>query len=146
MNRKPWIQLIMLGIALLWSSAGASVQAADLPVTMAVVVAGDCEGRGGETIEASPGQTFKVELFAAGGTGYSWTLENKQLALMEALGDEAGPVDPTANLVGGRTKWTFFLKLKEDAVGQETLNFALKRGWEKNVVPIRAFALTVTAK
>lgn len=145
---KQWMILVTLLFALtpgFSSAAAAPEKTPDFPVTMTVVVAGDCE-RGEESVEIKPGQFFKVDLYAAGGTGYAWTLVNSDFALLELAGDSAGPVDSDSTRTGGRVKWSYFLKVKEAASGQEVVKFALKRAWEKDAAPARSFDLTVVAR
>jgi hypothetical protein len=49
-------------------------------------------------------------------------------------------------LTGGPAKWEFYLRVKPETAGQETLHFYLSRSWEKNENPERFFDLTVNTK
>lgn len=143
-------QLVLWAIALAFLVScpvqiAAEAKAPEVPVGALVVVTGDGE-QGAEMIEVKAGQYIKVSLFAAGGTGYSWTLAEPNLALIEPVGDQIEPVDPDSRRVGGRMKWSYYLKVKESASGQEVLKFVLRRPWEKNTPPARSFELTVVTK
>ena len=146
---KKWMILAtILAVLSLGSGlaiAAPPVKAPDFPVTMTVILAGDCD-RGEESIDIQRGQYFKVNLYAAGGTGYTWTLADHEFSLLELAGDSVEPVEPDSMRAGGRVKWSYYLKVKDEAAGQEVIKFVLKRGWEKTASPARSFDLTVVAR
>lgn len=139
------ILLITLAIAATTVSAEGK-DSRDYLVSTTIVLIGDGGGKSAEAIPVKAGDYFKVVLYAAGGTGYEWVLENKDLKLVEAVDEFINPVDGAQNLPGGQVRWVFYLQLKADALGQETLQFALKRPWEPKAEPAQVFGLTVTAK
>ena len=114
----------------------------DYPITKMVVVVGANSETRAESISVKPGDYFMVVLYAAGGTGFSWAFDSKNLNLLEAVADSTEPVS-SQPLAGGEARWKFCLRVKPEAVGQETLHFYLSRPWMKNAKPAQAFDLTV---
>jgi Predicted secreted protein len=140
--------LVLLGVTPL--AASAEKEALDFPIVMTIVVVGDPSGgKAPEDIEVAPGDYFKVVLYAAGGTGYSWVLESQSPGTVEIAADHTVPVSSQLNgppLAGGMVKWEFYLHVKAEATGQETLHFTLSRPWEKNQKPARMFDLHVITR
>lgn len=145
---KRW--LIGGALAVLFALGGgtgwAAAQPAEVPVSLTFVLGGDCDGRAAETIEVGAGSNFKVVLYAAGGTGYAWTLAESGLDGLALVEHTVGPVDPSAKLSGGRLKWSFVLQAPATSAGQTALKFALQRSWEKNTPPVRTLDLAVIVK
>ncbi|MBP2653595.1 MAG: Chagasin family peptidase inhibitor [Firmicutes bacterium] len=138
------MMLAMATIASGTASAGEK-KAGECPVVSTVVVVGDNSGMAPEAIKVKPGKYFKVVLYAAGGTGYGWQLSDENLVSIEAVADSKGPVDKRP-LPGGKARWDFCLRVKPEAVGQETLHFYLSRPWEKGKKPVQMFDLTVVTE
>jgi len=111
-----------------------------------VVVVGDSNEKFPEAIEVNTGDYFKVVLHAAGGTGYGWALDSESLKLIELVSSNVAQVNSQSLLVGGKAIWEFYLRLKPEMTGQETIHFYLSRPWEKNEKPAQVFDLTVVAK
>ena len=145
---KRWLVVLVFSAMVLFSRSAAAEGMAyrEYPIGTTVIVAGDCAASASESIDVKKGDYFKVVLYAAGGTGYEWTLANQKPALAESVENSAAPVEGSENLAGGRVRWVFYLKVKPDASGQETLKFVLRRAWEKNVPPARNFDLTLLAR
>ena len=114
----------------------------DYPITKMVVVVGANSETRAESISVKPGDYFMVVLYAAGGTGFSWAFDRKSLNLLEAVADSTEPVSSQPS-AGGEARWKFCLRVKPEAVGQETLHFYLSRPRMKNAKPAQAFDLTV---
>ncbi|MEN6411219.1 MAG: protease inhibitor I42 family protein [Veillonellales bacterium] len=120
---------------LLWCLAAGMVSAdgmasAETPIAMNIKV--DAKDAANEVLsfDIKAGEVFKVELYAAGGTGYEWVLLNKDLQLIEVVSSSTGPAMETPNLVGGKMRSVYILQAKSDTAGQETVVFSLRRSWE----------------
>lgn len=94
-------------------------------------------------ITVKAGEYFKVAFYTSVGTGYQWTLDSKQeLALIEQVSvDSAASNDRFSSVPGGKVKEEFYLRVKPEATGQQTLHFFLIRPWESNVKPVQVFDL-----
>lgn len=128
----------------LWGLASGMVSAdgmarAETPIAMNIKVDAVSEVLG---FDIKAGEFFKVELYAAGGTGYEWVLLNKDLQLVEVMSRSTGPVTETPNLVGGKMRTIYILQAKSGTAGQETVAFSLRRSWE----PANLAAKTVTCE
>jgi len=136
--------VMLLTMAMLTAGVAAAEEKKidDYPITKMVVVVGANDETRPESISIKPGDYFMVVLYAAGGTGFSWAVDSKNLNLLEAVADSTEPVI-NQPLAGGEVRWKFCLRGKTEAVGQETLHFYLSRPWMKNTKPAQAFDLTV---
>lgn len=146
---KKWALLVVLLTMVVFCGTVAAAEGMayrEYPISATVVVSGDGSASVSESVDVKKGDYFKVVLYAAGGTGYEWTLATQNPLLVEAVGNSTAPVDNTGKLAGGKVRWVFYLKMKADATGQETLQFVLRRSWEKNVQPARSFDLTLVAR
>ena len=143
--KKKWFGMFVLAAMMIFSTIAAAEGMAyrEYPISATVVVTGDASTIAPESIDVKKGDYIKVVLYASGGTGYAWTLAAKNSLLAESVGEFTAPVEGTEKLTGGKVRWVFYLKVKADASGQETLQFVLSRSWEKNVPPARSFDLTL---
>lgn len=82
-------------------------------------------------VDIKPGECLRVELFAAGGTGYDWVIDNTTLQLLEVKYHTTGSVH-SEGLVGGPVRTVFILQAKEGVRGKETVVFSLRRPWESD--------------
>jgi len=146
--KKKWISVFAMVAMMLFSAVVAAEGMAyrEYPISATVVVTGDASTSAPESIDVKKGDYIKVVLYASGGTGYAWTLATQNPLLTEAVGNSSAPVEGTEKLTGGKVKSVFYLKIKADASGQETLQFVLSRSWEKNVPPARSFDLTLVVR
>lgn len=141
------IAIVLIALVITATSVAAEEKASpDYPVDTTIVLMGDNSRKGTEAIPVKAGDCFKVLLYAAGGTGYEWVLAAKNLKLVEPVGESVGPVDDVPVSVGGQVRWTFYLRLKDEAIGTERLRFVLQRPGEKNEERAQVFDLTVMAK
>lgn len=120
---------------LFWVLAAGMVSAdgtarGEKPIAMNIKV--DAEDAASEVLgfDIKAGEFFKVELYAAGGTGYEWVLLNKDLQLVKVVSSSTGPVTDTPNLLGGKIRTVYILQAKPHTAGQETVAFSLRRAWE----------------
>lgn len=115
-------------------------------ITTQIVMSSDTGEKKVDAVEVKPEECFKVILTAAGGTGYSWEFDSKAAVLVEVLDHYTSSVTSEPELVGGPLRWIFYLRAKENAIGQETLHFYLKRPWESNEKPINTVDLMTVIK
>ncbi|HWR31092.1 MAG TPA: protease inhibitor I42 family protein [Negativicutes bacterium] len=139
------VMMLTLAMLTVGVASAAEKKIDDYPVATTVEVVGANGETKAETINVTPGDYFMVVLYAAGGTGYSWTLDSKNLTLTEVIADSTEPVS-SQPLAGGSVRWKFCLRVKPEMVGQETLHFNLSRPWMKDAKPAQAFNLTVVTK
>jgi predicted secreted protein len=109
----------------------ANAATAEKPLPIAMNVKVTALNASSETLgfTIKPGEYFKVELYAAGGTGYEWVLVNKKLNLVKIASHFAGP-EKTPALPGGIERTVFLLQAKPGTSGKETVTFSLRRVWE----------------
>ncbi len=109
------------------------------------------------SVDAKVGETVRIELEAAGGTGFEWraigwtegsnTSSTVGATPMVATANfdwstGAGTVVPAKNdVVGGPTNWAFEVKAVQP--GALTITFALARSWEKDQKPADQRTLTI---
>ena len=147
MKKNQYTVMLMLALTLVCGTADAEGMAyREYPIAATVIIAGDCSESAAESIDVKRGEYFKVILYASGGTGYEWMVTDKNLSMVEVVNKSVAPVDSSTKLVGGKVRWTFYLKMKDDVSGQETIPFVLKRAWEKNELPARKCELTVGSR
>ena len=146
--RKKWFGVFALAAMMLFSATASAEGMAyrEYPISATVVVTADTNTNVSESIDVKNGDYIKVVLYASGGTGYAWTLATQNPLLVEAVGSSTAPVEGTEKLAGGKVRWVYYLKMKAEASGQETLQFVLSRSWEKNVPPARSFDLTLVVR
>jgi len=124
----------MLSVSfLIWSMAPVVALAADVtvqepPIAITVKASADNATSEGLVVDIKAGDFFKVELFAASGTGYEWELLNKALQLVKV--ENSYSVMETPNLAGGKMLTVYILQAKPDTVGQEVIVFSLRRSWQ----------------
>lgn len=125
----------LLSMSLLIGSVAAAVVLAEdrafqeeAPIAMTVKVDADDAASEGLAVDIKAGDFFKVELYAASGTGYDWEVLNKALQLVKV--EKRYSVMETPDLPGGKMCTVYILQAKPDTVGQETVGFSLRRSWE----------------
>jgi predicted secreted protein len=136
---------IVLAITTGMVATAAETSIDDLPIATTVEVVGGSGEPGAATISMPSGAYFVISLYAAGGTGYNWTLDNEKLTMTEMITTTTEAVS-SEPLAGGPTRWKFCLRVNSETTGQETLHFNLARPWMKNEKPAKTFDLTVIAK
>jgi inhibitor of cysteine peptidase len=99
----------------------------------------------GKTIELKPGQTMQVVLDANRTTGFSWTVEKVDAALLTLVGQPVYAIaEPKPGMVGvGGTETWHLLAV---APGEQRIQFFYRRPFEPDVPPARTFALIVRIK
>lgn len=132
---KKALIVLSLMLFITMPTAGAApieaVNGCQYPISMTVIAESDSS----QIINVKVGDYFKVTLEAAGGTGYSWQLDNKNMDFVEAVDKTVAPVNPNLHLAGGKVRWEFYFRVKPDALGQDTLQFCLRRG--QNEMPVK---------
>ena len=134
------MRIFLLLLAGLVAARGAP--AADPPSLPVVLVTIADQGK---TIELKPRQSLHVVLDSNRTTGYSWTVEKVDAALLTLIGQ---PVYATAESkpglvgVGGTETW----HLIAVSPGDQMLQFSYRRPFEPTVPPARSFSFTVRIK
>lgn len=97
----------------------------------------------GSAVTMEQGQELVVRLESNPTTGYGWTVQNVDTAVLQQVGDiEYEPAD--TGLVGsGGWESCRFQALSS---GETTLQMIYHRSWEENVDPEQTFTLTVTVR
>jgi len=144
-NKLSIMLMMLILVSISVGVASAEEKSSDYPVSTAVVVVGNGRGEVPEALELESGDYFKVVLYAAGGTGYNWALDNESLKSIEVVANSSVPVNHLP-LAGGPVRWEFYLRLKPGATEPENLHFYLSRPWDKNQKPAQMFDLAVAIK
>lgn len=118
----------------------------EYPISATIMLEGCGNVQYEQTLDLKSGDYFRVELFAAGGTGYQWTLENENPELIKLVYQNSGPVDAAKNIAGGKARTVFIFQATSSTNTPEVLHFALKRPWEKAEKPAQTMELSVTAR
>ncbi len=95
-----------------------------------------------KTITVVPGNCVRVILYASGGTGYSWELQEEDVNLFSK---KVQPLKQDG-LLGGPEVTTFVFKIGEEDSLPRTIHFELKRPWEKGLPPAQSFQLIMFAE
>ena len=95
-----------------------------------------------KTITVMPGDCVRVRLYAHGGTGYSWEMQEEDVNLFSK---KIQPVSPEIRM-GGPEMTTFIFKIDEAEELPRTIHFELKRPWEKDLPPTQSFQVTLIAE
>lgn len=90
------------------------------------------------TICVRPGETFRVELEAIPGAGYTWVVTPTE-GIEEVSSDFAAP---SSDRVGGSTVQR--LTLRARGAGARTLRLEYKRPWEPNSERVLEFRIEAT--
>jgi inhibitor of cysteine peptidase len=96
----------------------------------------------GRTVNAVRGGTLVVILEGNPTTGYVWSLESGDDAVLPLQGDYAFTPDSTLAGAGGKLTFTFVAS----SPGQATLVFAYRRPWEPRDPKAETFTVTVNVK
>ncbi len=94
----------------------------------------------GGTVQLSRGDTLRVRLKSAPGTGYSWEIRTID-AQMLAEASAWKFVPPPKQIPGAEGHAVF--EFRAAAAGRTTLEMNYVRPWERNVAPARIFKLAV---
>lgn len=98
------------------------------------------EADAGKEITLKQGQSLVVSLPGNPSTGYSWEVQEVDVALLEQVGEAEFASDDTA-LVGAGGKLT--LTFKALSTGKTSLVLVYHRPWETDVEPLQTFSITV---
>ncbi len=94
----------------------------------------------GGTVRMNPGDTLRVRLHATPGTGYSWTVDKIDAAMLA----ESAPrkfVPPPKQIPGAEGHDVFEFRAAQ--AGRASLELKYVRPWEKGVAPARKFKIKV---
>lgn len=142
-NRKNMVLtlsvLFMLYIMPVAPAAQEGMAYREWPVKTVIQVA---EDQTQQEVSLKPGEAVRVELFAAGGTGYDWELSEKIPAFLQPVYTSSGPAG-NASLDGGPVRTVYIVKVSDQGQGSASVSFLLRRPWEKTEPPARNFKLTV---
>jgi inhibitor of cysteine peptidase len=113
-----------------------AVVATDPPAPVVVTIADE-----GKTIELKPGQALQIVLDANRTTGFSWSVEKIDTALLSLVGQPVYTTDAKPGVVGvgGTETWN----LLAVGAGEQALKFVYRRSFEPNVSPARVFSFNV---
>lgn len=139
---KTFIAILILVLSLFPAFA----QAAAAPEDAAIVTV-RVDGSGHDpvnlSIELKPGQSFRVELTAASGTGYLWRLA--QEPNLVNIADHTGPAFATKGKpMPGASQTEAYLFQAGSEPGTETMQILLARPWEEQGMAVKTVNLTVT--
>jgi len=125
MNKWIWTGTALMGFLL----AGCSHSSAD-SVTAT-------REQNGQTVELAQGQTLKVELAGNPTTGYEWTVDQADAAVLRL---EGSSYKPDSSAIGAGGLYTFRFEALES--GTTPLVLVYQRAWEPR--PLEIYTLTVT--
>lgn len=132
----------MLGVALVLAVLLPGVAGAE-EATCAIQVDGAGKGEVVMALTLLPGDSVRVELTAASGTGYSWQLAGEpKLVAVDKSGPQ--PVRSEPGPVGAPYREVYVLRAGETA-GDETIRFILARPWESKM-PAKTLTIAVTVR
>ena len=126
----------LLPAVLFVALAARAADPADLPA-VAITIADQ-----GKTVALKPGQSLQIILDANRTTGFSWSVDKIDAALLTLVGQ---PVYATSDIrpgmvgAGGTETW----HLVAVAPGEQKLQFVYRRSFEPSVPPARDFSFTV---
>lgn len=124
-------------------------------LVLIVVLAGCSSGQGsdvkldkqsnGKQITLKQGQALSIQLESNITTGYSWTIDNVDEAVLKSQGEpEYVEAQPGKQLTGGGGWQTFHFQ--PGKTGQTNLKLIYHRPWEKDVEPIQIYEVQVTVE
>ena len=97
----------------------------------------------GKTITAKVGDTIGIELDGNITTGYSWTTNSFNAAVLKLEGEpEYRSLPPRMPGSGG----TFLFRFQARAGGTSTVSLVYRRPWGKDVPPAQEFKATIIVK
>lgn len=97
-----------------------------------------------EAVFVQPGEAIRVELYAASGTGYLWGLSGGDTGFLQQVYTSTSPAGNRRGFAGGPVRTVFILKADENAQGESSAVFLLRRPWEKEETVSESFTLFVT--
>jgi len=129
----PFAAAVALGLGLCCTGEGAmpTKDGTGLQVT---------EKDDGKSLSATAGQALTLKLPCQPGTGYTWTILERDQKLVELVGEpkfEGGD----SKLLGGVEQQVF--QLRALATGTAALQLGLLRQWEKDQKPKKTFRVTL---
>lgn len=139
---KTFIAILILVLSLFPVFAQAAAATED-----AAIVTVRIDGSGHDTvnlsIELNPGQSFRVELTSASGTGYLWQLV--QEPNLVSIADHTDPAPATTGKpIPGTLQTEAYLFQAGSEPGTETMQILLARPWEEQDMAVKTVNLTVT--
>jgi predicted secreted protein len=96
----------------------------------------------GKEVKLKAGQSFQIQMEAAGGTGYWWYVQSPEARHLELLGEKT--LAQSEGRVGGTVLgiWTFQAK----GVGTAEIKMAYYRTWEGIEKAIEKFRVKITVE
>jgi len=101
------------------------------------------EKNDGMMVTLKPGDTLVVQLKGNPSTGYNWEPENKDLKILEMIGE---PEFTNQNKDAVGSAGVITLHFKAVAVGQEPFKLIYHRSWDKDVAPLQTFEVSIVVK
>lgn len=102
-------------------------------------IGGQGSGRTVLQLNAAPGDTITLTVYAAAGTGHSWHYTMEQGAKLLLTSQATVPAYQD-NRVGGPLQTKYVFTVAQEACGSETVKVFLARSWE-NKAPVREIIL-----
>ncbi len=137
MSETSWIgtkrACLAVLLILIVSGTGGIAAAADMVVT---------EKEAGSTVELVSGDRLDVVLAGNPTTGFNWHVSSVDSAVLKEAGEPSFRRD--SDLIGSGGEITF--SFEAAAPGQTTLKMTYNRVFEKDVPPLKTYALTVIVK
>lgn len=148
-NRLRWLRIIFVFVLcmLLFGVAGAGDRKnRHTAVGMHIQLDAD-EGKTTQLgFDIKLNACIKVELYAAGGTGYEWQLDEKSCAAVTVAEHYSEDVNKDSNRVGGKVRTVFILRPKAGAGSSETIVFLLRRVWEPPDMAVKVVKCNVNIR
>lgn len=96
----------------------------------------------GRQIELTKNQIFTIFLESQISTGYSWEVFYQDLGIVQQIGD--AKVEQINNVVGSTEITTF--KFETINKGNTTLNLIYHRPWEKDIMPLKNYSISLVVR
>jgi len=132
-TQKLSLILIVVITALMAGCAGSSGD---------VVVTGD---QSNSTITVETGDVIAIQLSANPSTGYGWTVENLDSAILEQVGEIEYKQEKSDQPIVGAPA-TAIMRLKAVGSGETAVKLIYHRSWETDVEPLETFSMNVVVK
>lgn len=130
--KAPIFIVAILAISIVLSACSA---ASSTPVTLTVKDSGTI-------ITLQKGQKLEIKLEGNPTTGFNWYAYPELTSLLTQVGEPEFKAD--SQLIGSGGMIT--LRFEAAAAGQDKLQLAYRRAWEKDIAPLQTFEVNIVVK